>query len=234
MSTEQTPLETKLSPEQAQTVLDRDIVNIMEKVSAGKTLTDAERKKFEKLVKKARVGHSRTTPVEEESSNRRERNIQKEVRRNKVFELRIAGKTVREIAAILHCNKDTVVKDMDDLSDEFKKAIPPSKAGEFFKRQLETLTMLKRKAMELMETTEQDTVRLGCMNRIESITDKETKMLQDAGLLAVAPIKLEQTGANGGPIATVELPVTQDHLQEWLNGYVERKKDETDKAMPHV
>lgn len=195
-------MKPNLTPEQAEAILKRDDLNTIEKSSKGKNLSVDERKRLEKIVKAGSVKLPQQIATAKPGNTERAYLTQK--RRNRVFDLRSADFSIREMAEKLGCSTNTIVKDLRALDAQLNATID--------------LTQTQRHVNNLLRMHERVIVR--CQSEIErkGLTGNElssmlsciqkagdaiARLKENVGVIpkAITNVRAELSGPDAAPLA---------------------------------
>jgi len=116
------------------------------------------------------------------------------IRREKVALLTLQGFSASQIAPVMKVKQRTIEKDRQIHREEWAKKFktqPFDKALYNFIMQRDATF---KEAWKLMEATNNDNVKLGCINTINRSTESKIKVLQSLGVIDQAADKLEVSG----------------------------------------
>lgn len=197
--------ETLLDAESADAVLKRDLINTLKKVEAGKPLTSDERDRMKQIVRKRERRKIEETADVAAGCGKKvakfEQDFYEATRRMEVYELRLAGFSLSQIAKEMQVKRETVSADLRFIDRALRAGISPEKAKQVIQERLMDFATARRLAMQEFRASA-GTIKAAFLNTFMVVCDRETALLQDAGLICKAPLRLEHTGPDGKPIQT--------------------------------
>lgn len=122
------------------------------------------------------------------------------LRRGKVFELRLRNYSIREMAAKLECSVGAIVRDLEAIDLALMSKLHPGQANRILNEKLGELESIKAMAFDALGRADGNT-RVGLLNTALRSIEISTRLLQDAGVLPKATLKIG--GPDGKPIPMV-------------------------------
>jgi predicted transcriptional regulator len=210
---------SKLTPEQAQAVLDKHDLNVIEKVSKGGTLSATERETLQAIASKTRQ-NSPTPETDAGNIKKIERDYLKELTRRKVYEMRLRGMSLRDMAAELGVSKEKVHKALKEVNGQLLATLKPLEAQKLMNESLKNFDFIIQEATKAIATAQSENGRAAFMNALDRATQNRAKLIQEMGLVDVAPIRVETSGPGGATAevaVTLERPVPEEDMISLLN-----------------
>lgn len=199
-----------LTPEQAKAILKRDDLNTIEKAGKGKNLSTAERKRLEAVAREEDIQLPRQITTERKPRpGRTERYYLTEKRRNRVFDLRLADYSIREIADKLKASTQTIVNDLKALDRELSQTIDLTQAQRHANRLLRVYERIVTRCQLEIEKGISGAELSQMMGNMQKAQDAIMKLKQDVGALpkAITASRMEVSGPDSAPLAMGQVVV---------------------------
>lgn len=164
---------------------------------------------------------TKKTGTDRKKSVTAENNYDRALRRRRVFELKVQGHTIMQMAGILKINKETVMKDLQAIKGDLMASIDPKAGQQFLAERLRTFQMVIDLAAAKM-TTARGNVYIGCLNTISRANSDMIKLLQDVGLIESAPIMVQEKSSDGETTTTTitqDRPIPESHMADLLKRF---------------
>ena len=140
-------------------------------------------------------------------AGREEENYLTKLRRNRVFRMRLQEYTIREICAELGASTQTICADLKKIDEALNETLDVKQASKILNQKVAELEAIKQMLIvNSRETT--GMVFVAFMNTAAKYYDMQIKLLQDAGLLPKAVVKIGDPDGKPFtmPQATPKLP----------------------------
>jgi transposase len=195
--------EEQITPKDAQALLDRDQLNRVSRLTKGGLLSESERKRLKRIIKRVRVPitaakgkREQTRAIDPKSF---EGTFSQKQRRTKVYTMRLLGYSVREMAAELGAGQQTVINDLRAIEKALCETLDATHASAILNETLADLEAGRAIALHGIRESEGNE-KIGYLNTATKISEVRISLLQDAGVLPKATQRHAHEGSDGGPI----------------------------------